>query len=50
MRDRLARLGRKTKAYSKSQEMLELSLVLWMERKNTGRRDWSEFLSYRAKW
>ncbi len=46
MRDRLARLGRKTKAFSKSQEMLELSLGLWMERKNTGRKDWKEFVGY----
>jgi len=43
MRDRLARLGRKTKAYSKSQEMLEISLTLWVERKNTGRRTWGGF-------
>jgi len=44
MRDRLARLGRKTKAYSKSKEMLEISLALWVERKNTGRGDWKKFL------
>jgi len=43
MRDRLTRLGRKSKAYSKSKEMLELSLVLWTERKNTGRKDWKKF-------
>ncbi len=48
MRDRLARLGRKTKAYSKSKEMLEISLILWVERKNTGRRDWKKFLTYRG--
>lgn len=29
MRDKLARLKRKTKAYSKSQYMLEISLRLW---------------------
>jgi len=43
MRDRLARLGRKTKAYSKSKEMLEISLALWVERKNTERRKWGRF-------
>ena len=43
MRDRLARLGRKTKAYSKSKEMLEISLALWVEKKNTGRGDWRRF-------
>ena len=42
MRDRLARLGRKTKAYSKSKEMLEISLALWVERKNTGRKNWTK--------
>ncbi|GHU28251.1 hypothetical protein FACS1894152_5820 [Bacilli bacterium] len=34
LRDRLGRLGRKSKGYSKNQEMLEYSLVLWKERKN----------------
>jgi len=46
MRDRLARLTRKTKAFSRSKEMLHYSLVLWKERKNTGRRDWKKFLLY----
>jgi IS1 family transposase len=50
MRDRLARLGRRTKAYSKSKEMLELSLAIWVERKNTGRRDWKNFLTADARW
>ena len=34
MRDKLARLKRKTKAYSKSKYMLEISLNLWMYSKN----------------
>ena len=34
MRDRLARLKRKSKAYSKSQYMLEISLNLWMNMKD----------------
>lgn len=33
MRDRLARLKRKSKAYSKSKEMLEVSIRLWINMK-----------------
>lgn len=33
MRDRLARLKRKSKAYSKSKEILEVSIRLWINMK-----------------